>query len=109
MEVIYKGWTGPLNIVREPLIRSIGQYTRHYSKVKVGITSDPERRSRDHQRSTQRWNTMVVKYKTSSVNFINQLEKIIIDHHWDYIENEIGGGGGPNAKHGPYYLYVLLK
>ncbi len=109
MLIIDDYWTGSLNIVKESLIRSVGQYTRHYSKVKVGITNNPEARTSKHKKNPEKWNTMVVKYRTSSANFVNQLEKIIIDHHWDYIKNEVGGGGGPNAEEGPYYLYVLLK
>lgn len=108
MDVEYDYWTGSINEVTESLIRSVGQYTRYYNKVKIGITNNPERRAREHQKSSLRWQKMVVKYKTSSVNFINRLEKILIDYHWDYIKNEIGGGGGPDGK-GPYYLYVLLK
>ena len=93
MNVEYDYWTGSINEVTEYLIRSIGQYTRYYNKVKVGITNMPERRAREHQKSSLRWRKMVVKYKTSSVNFINRLEKILIDYHWYYIKNEIGGGG----------------
>lgn len=46
------------------------------------------------------------KYHTSYVNFINEMEKIIIDHHWEIITNEVSGGGGPNGKTPPYYLYI---
>ena len=35
------------------------------------------------------------------------MERIIIAHHWDRVENEVGGGGGPNGS-GPYYMYVLV-
>ena len=45
----------------------------------------------------------------SSVNSINEMEKIIIDHHWEIITNEVSGGGGPNGKTPPYYLYILIK
>ena len=37
------------------------------------------------------------------------MEKALIEHHFDFIENEVNGGGGPNGVCGPYYLYVLLK
>ena len=108
MDLEYSFCTGSINEVKESLIRSVGQYIRHYSKVKIGITNNPSKRQGEHARSRTKWNKMVVKYKTSSVNFINQIEKIVIDYHWDYIENEIGGGGGPDGE-APYYLYVLLK
>ena len=108
MDIKYDYITGSINEVAESLIRSVGQYISYYSKVKVGITNNPERRKRDHERSRTKWNKMVVKYKTSSVNYINRMEKIIIESHWDFIENKVGGGGGPDGE-GPYYLYVLLK
>lgn len=108
MDLEFDYWTGSLNEVTESLIRSVGQYTRNYKGVKVGITNNPKGRCSAHSRSNFRWKKMIIKYKTSSVNYINQIEKIIIEHHWDYIKNKVGGGGGPDGQ-GPYYLYVLLK
>ncbi|GAB5565176.1 MAG: hypothetical protein Wins2KO_22390 [Winogradskyella sp.] len=108
MEIEYNFWTGSINEVKVSLIRSVGQFTRHYRNVKIGITNNPERRVSEYKRDSRRWNKMIVKYKTSSINFINQLEKILIEYHWNYIKNEIAGGGGPNGKP-PYYLYILLK
>lgn len=108
MDLEYDYWTGSNNEVIESLIRSVGQYTRHYKSVKIGITHNPDRRSNEHARSTMRWKKMVVKYKTSSINFIKKTEQILIEYHWDFIKNEVGGGGGAEGE-GPYYLYVLLK
>ena len=108
MELEYDYWTGSINEVTEALIRSVAQYTRYYREVKIGITNNPKRRMGEHQRSRKGWRKMVIKYKTSSVNFINRIERILIDYHWDYVKNEVWGGGGPDGK-GPYYLYVLLK
>lgn len=108
MKLEYNYWTGSIHEVTETLIRSVGQYTRNYSKVKIGITNNPERRKGQHESGKPKWDKMVVKYKTSSVSFINQIEKVLIEHHWDYVKNKVGGGGGPNGD-GPYYLYVLLK
>ncbi len=102
-------WTGSINDVKDSLIRSVAQYVRHYSVVKVGITNDPKRRCGEHLRSGLGWKHMVVKYKTSSVNFVNQLETVIVDHHFDRVANERSGGGGPNGSTGPYYLYVIVK
>ena len=108
MVLEYDYWTGSLNQVLETLTRSIGQYIRHYRKVKIGITSNPAKRAYQHNRSKMKWDFMVVKYETSSTNFIKQLERILIDHNWEYIQNEIGGGGGSLGP-GKKYLYVLLK
>ncbi len=108
MVLEYDYWKGNFSDVKNCLIRSISQYTRYYESVKVGITCDPKRRINEHNKSNVNWNKMVVKYETVSVRFINEMEKILIDYHWEFIENEIKGGGGPNGKP-PYYLYVLLK
>lgn len=108
MEIEYDLWTGSLNIVKASLIRSVGQYTRRYKKVKIGITDNPERRTKNHEKSDIKWVKMVVKYQTNSVNFINQMEKILIEHHYEFVENINAGGGGPNGSP-PYYLYLLLK
>jgi hypothetical protein len=62
----------------------------------------------EHSKTGPKWDSMIVKYETTSVNFVNKLEKLLIDNHWDYITNEIGGGGGPTGK-GNQYLYILIK
>jgi hypothetical protein len=108
MELIEDYWTGNINDVIESLNRSIAQYIRHNNKVKIGITCNPNRRINEHSLSKENWDKMIVKYKTTSVNYINEIEKILIDNHWDYIANEVAGGGGPNGN-SPYFLYVLLK
>jgi hypothetical protein len=108
MELDYNYWTGTDNHVLESLNRSMGQYTRRYKKVKIGITNNPEKRRKEHIRDSLDWDWMIVKYKTSSVNFVIELEEISIDNNWDYIAYKNGGIGNP-AKNGMQYLYVLLK
>ena len=54
MELENDYWTGGLNQVLESLNRSIGQYHRHYRKVKIGVTNNPERRKREHSRICRR-------------------------------------------------------
>jgi hypothetical protein len=109
MELDFDLRTGAFNDMKEFLLRSIQSYVMHHNSVKVGITCDPDRRFYEHSNSGKRWKKMVVKYETSSVSYINNMEKALIEHHFDFIENEVNGGGGPNGVCGPYYLYVLLK
>ena len=108
MELEYDYWTGNFSTVKLSLIRSISQYTRHYDSVKIGITCHPARRKNEHRKGDLKWSKMIVKYETSSVNYINEMEKTLIDYHWEYIDNKAKGGGGPNGNQ-PYYLYLLLK
>lgn len=108
MFVKYDYWEGHISSVLYQLQQSVCAYTQHYHKVKIGITCNPERRLSEHYRSKHEWDQMVIKYKTTSVKYINQIEKLLIDSNWNYVTNERGGGGGPNGEP-PYYLYVLLK
>ncbi|KIX21856.1 hypothetical protein SY27_04010 [Flavobacterium sp. 316] len=108
MILIYDHWTGSFNDVKASLIKSIAQYLRHYEGVKVGITSNPLNRFSKHNGSNKKWEKMIVKYETSSVKYINEMEKILINNFSDLLLNEVAGGGGPNGG-SPYYLYVLIK
>lgn len=108
MELRYDYWTGNFGSVKTSLIKSIQRYAYLYDNVKIGITSNPDSRKNKHRSSGQGWQKMIVKYETSSVRYINEMEKLLIDHHWEVITNLRGGGGGPNGSP-PYYLYVLVK
>ncbi len=108
MELEFDYWTGNFSDVKRFLIRSISQYTRYHNNVKIGITCAPNRRKSQHKKGDSNWSKMVVKYQTSSVNYINEMEKILIEYNWEFIENEAKGGGGRNGNP-PYYLYVLLR
>jgi len=108
MELTYDYWKGHLVNVETQLKQSVNAYIQHYSEIKIGITCNPDRRKSEHHRSKKGWEKMVIKYETQSVKYINAIEKTLIDYHWDYVTNEVGGGGGPNGTP-PYYLYVLLK
>lgn len=109
MDLKYDYWEGTFTEIHKILLRSISQYTRHYSKVKIGITNSPERRKREHHKTNHEWDMLVVKYRTSSNNFINKMEALCIEYQKEYVINQRNGGGGPNSEKGPYYLYLLLK
>lgn len=108
MDLEYDFYTGSMNNVAKSVTRSIGQYSRNYKNIKIGITCSPERRLREHEKSGTKWDKMIVKYRTTSSNFVKQLERSQVDYHWDKVKNKIAGGGGPDGD-GPYFLYVLLK
>ena len=109
MKLFYDYWKGKPSEVNTSLKRSISQYIRHHKKVKIGITCRPKERMVEHNKMGLEWEKMIVKYETTSINFINKIEKIHIDYQWEYLTNERSGGGGPNGKTGPYFLYILLK
>ncbi len=109
MKLVYNYCKGKPAEVNTSLKRSISQYTRHYSNIKIGITCRPKERLREHDKMNLKWEKMIIKYETKSVNFINKIEKEHIDYQWEYVTNLRSGGGGPNGKIGPFFLYVLLK
>ena len=88
-------------LVNLSLNKSVLAYSKRWKNIKIGITCDPERRAKEHAKAGI-WKKMVVKYETSSVNFINKMEQNLIENHWTILVNEVAGGGGPNAKTGPY-------
>ena len=108
INLYYDYWTGHVDDVTSTLMRSVGQYTRMYKHVKVGITNNPERRVIEHYKSGKRWRHMAVKYRTNSIRSIDQIERDLIDYHWFNVTNKVGGGGGPKGAP-PYYLYVLFN
>ena len=89
------------------LVRSVAQYKWRSASIKIGITSNPERRAREYD--GWEYDEMVVLYKTSRYsndNFVRELERELVDKHWEDCDNSIGGGGGPLGKP-PYYLYIV--
>ena len=50
MKLIYDYWVGKFKDIDIKLKSSISQYTRHNKTVKIGITNNPERRKKQHQK-----------------------------------------------------------
>lgn len=92
MELIYDYWVGHLTNVEPTLKRSVNAYIEHYSTVKVGITGKPERRKSEHKRSNKGWDKMIIKYHTTSVKYINSVEKKLIDYRWNMLQTRLPVG-----------------
>ena len=105
MQLTYKCISGQPSNVTASLSRSLSQFERYYSQVKVGITSDPERRAKEHAQSG--WHRMVVKYKTGSLRNANTVEKYFINGR-EELKNK-WTGFSPLSGHGPYYTYIIMK
>ncbi len=105
MQLTYKCISGQPSNVTASLSRSLSQFERYYSQVKIGITSNPERRANEH--AQQGWQRMVVKYKTSSLRNANTVEKYFINGR-EELKNK-WTGFSPLSGHGPYYTYIIMK
>jgi hypothetical protein len=104
--VEYKIISGAPGNVLPALVRSVGAFSRHYSDVKVGITGrNPQTRFSEHLR-VKEWDKMVVKYKTSSQNFVNKIEDYFIANNRK-LKNEWVGTSHLTESN-TYFLYVLL-
>lgn len=85
------------------LRRSISQYRRSSSSLKIGITGGPHGRAK---RYGSQYGEMILLYQTNSGRFVREIEAIMIDEYWEYCDNSIGGGGG-SVSGPPYYLYLV--
>lgn len=105
--VSFDASTGTPSQVLSELIRRISAYTRQdrARRFKIGITNHPDRRY--SQAYADEYDKMIVIYKTTSINYVSQLEAKLIQHNWELTDNQVGGGGGANGDP-PYYLYIVL-
>ena len=101
----YNYITGYPSDVLEHLDRSLSQYMAHYSMVKVGITGNPERRWGEHH--SDGWERMVVKYETSSENFVNQMEDYFIATRPSLANIWTGTSHLAGAR--KFYLYFIMQ
>ena len=109
MEVEYRYFLGQPSCVIPSLIRSVGQYHRNYRYVKIGITSDPERRFREHLGKEKKycWERMVVKYCTTSIRNANLIEDYFINND-ERMRNIWTGKSHMTQEVESYYAYILL-
>ena len=74
--------------------------------MKIGITNNPERKTKEHDKNGS-WKRMFVKFYTTSEKNVSEVVNTIAAHHWDRVENEISGEGGPKGC-ALYCLFVLV-
>ena len=69
----------------------------------IGITGAPAARATGY---LWPYTQMIVRYRTSSEDYVRRMEDILVDEYEDYCDNIISGGGGP-VSGPPYYLYIV--
>lgn len=109
MSVFYSYSTGRPSSVLSSTRRRISAFTRfgNIRRFKIGITNNPERRWRESYQYA--YDNMLVVYQSSSITCVSQVEYELINHNWEFCDNQVSGGGGSIASFGPYYLYIVIK
>ena len=102
IDVEYSYFTGRPQDIISNVLRSISANTRkdRVRYFKIGITNGPERRFRHAY--IHDYDKMLVIYKSTSLNYVSELERELIEHNKELADNLIGGGGG-NYGDPPYY------
>lgn len=105
--VEYNFCTGRPTQVVTPVLRRISAYTRidRVSYFKIGITNNPVQR---FKRAYSDYDKLIAVYRTSSINNVRDMEKLLINHNAELADNIRGGGAG-NFGDPPYYLYVVVE
>ena len=97
------GW--PNTDLQNHISRVIGQYSRYYKYIYVGITCRPKERLNEHCRDDRFiWERCVIKYKSDSERNVNIIEGWFI--HDDRTVNKYIGWS--HLPCNPCYLYILL-
>lgn len=105
--VEYREITGWITEVLPLLKRSVTMFEKHYKSVYVGITGrNPQARFNEHCRK-ENWERMIVKYKTTSEAFVNQIENYFIITHPQLKNKWLGKSNLAKNKYN--YFYILVK
>ena len=85
--------------------------TGKWSKFKIGITGNPDKRAT--QQDYKIYSEMILLHKTSSKSIVRKWEKDtaeIVRAYHSRCANQVGSlGGGPLTERGPYYLYLVRR
>lgn len=97
--------TGRPNQIISTLRRRISALIRADVDFKVGITNNPQARARAYG---YEYDEMIVLYRTSSDDFVRDLESALVYEYW-YMNDNLTGGGGGGRGMPPYYLYIVRE
>ena len=84
----------------------ISQYKRDGDSFKIGRTRNPTNRA--NQPDYSEYDEMILLYKTTSPNFVSEVEDALINDFREECENFNRGSGGPLGEP-PYFIYVVRR
>jgi hypothetical protein len=92
------------------LEKSLRGYLMHWKRVKIGVTSRPDLRSKQHEQ--EGWERMYVVYEAFRADLARSMERALISsvHSWKFsigVENQAMGGEGVK-DHDSNYVYVIV-
>lgn len=114
MSVIWNYTSGSVSENIVSLRRALGQYSRYYGHMKIGISNAPERRWAEHQaerlKEGDSWSYMVVIHESNTLIEARTAEKQLIDYanscgYKDKVWNQRSGEKGGV---GMQFIYVLV-
>jgi len=78
---------------------------------KIGMTSDPDKRSESDDYCNGRYDTMKILYRTTSEVRVGSMEDYLIQRFkkYDSCDNIARGGIGKLKWGPPYYVYIVYK
>lgn len=105
--------TGHISDIRVTLSRALGQYARYNNKIKIGMTTDPDKQWQNAKSDDDNWRKMLILYKTSSRKYALGAKKYLINYllksAWSELpEYPITIGNIMPGKDN-YYIYALMK
>ena len=110
---IFSTVSGAIPNIISSLRRTLGQYSRTYYHLKVGLTNDPSIRWVAHKANG--WEAMFVIYHTSSRNNASRAERLLVNHlrnnhdEQSLLHNTRKGGGGNYSGSDNHYVYLLAS
>ena len=105
--------SGAVPNVISSLRRTVGQFSRNYYHLKVGLTGSPVIRWSAHK--SYGWEAMFVIYRTTSRNNAARAEILLVSHLREnhdelrLVHNARNGGGGDYSASDDHYVYLLAS
>lgn len=108
MEIVADFVTGHLSEINSTLRRKVGQYTRYYTYIYIGATSNPKARATYWKKYG--WSKLVILWRTTSYQQAKNAESKLIKWASDelaYEQRDGGGGLSPGKEN--YFIYILVS